>query len=88
MGKNQIMDPAKFMDSKPMITGGLLDVALSTLELLDENDQSTLRLLEMIEGSDTSRQELLDKVISELTDLSLLEKMDAPYAGLNPLFPL
>ena len=81
--KKGFMDPAKFMAKEPVISGGLCDIALATIEILSECDMSCMEMQNMLEEDNMNRQELLDRVIYELVQVSESGLMTAPLIDLE-----
>ena len=79
----KLISITRCIDIKPHVSGGLLNVALSAIELLEENDMSTMELVNMIQSNECSRQELLDQIIYELEQVSMSGVMEAPLADIN-----
>ena len=80
------MDPMKFISREPVFSGGLCDIAFSTIEILSECDMSCMELQNMLESGNVSRQELLDRVIYELEQVSESGLMTAPLVDLDSAF--
>ena len=84
--RRDFMDPMKFISREPIISGGLCDIALATIEILSECDLSCMEIQNMLESESMSRQELLDRVIYELEQVSESGLMTAPLIDLNSAF--